>query len=350
MNFVPRTVDRELVSVIIPAYNAEKYIEEAVESALNQTYKNIEILIVNDGSSDGTIGVIRKYYNNPKVKILHHENYQNLGVSKTRQLGVSKAKGKYIAFLDADDICLPERLQLQVDAFHQFENIVLCHTGIIVKSELEKYPNFEKYFSISLHPKCYYLNEQNNFLKSNYICNSTTLVKADILKNIIFSSPQLFQYEDWLLWILLSAKGKFLFLPEKLVKYRYHSSSATSSVISQPLRDLYSKTELYLSIITKLDDLKLRDLIISELREILIELAVVYSNNSETGVHTELVYEFILKLFDRNAQNPSFSQEIGQKILQDKINLLESQISSMQRSKIWRLRNKISSLRKFIQF
>ena len=212
-----------LVSVVIPAYNAESFIKEAIDSVLNQTYQNVEVIVIDDGSSDSTLEILKQYENSSKVKILTHPDNDNLGVSKTRQLGVENSKGEYIAFLDADDIFLPNKLEIQVDAIQQNEEAILCHTGMKVKSELGDSPrisSIEKHFSMPSTPYLYSLSEQEYFLKQNRICNSTTLIKAKLLKEFSFASCQLFQYEDWLLWIMLSAKGKFLFLPQQLIQYR----------------------------------------------------------------------------------------------------------------------------------
>jgi len=339
-------MNNPLVSVVIPAYNAQPFVAETIDSVLAQTYQNFEIIVIDDGSSDSTLEILNQYSKSySKVKVLTHQDNQNLGVSKSRQLGVQYAQGSYIAFLDSDDIFLPEKLQIQVDTFSRFEDIILCHTGVKVSSTVKKCPNFSSHFSISSEVHSYYHQEKSYFLKTNHICNSTTFVKTSVLKEVSFSSYQIFQYEDWLLWILLSTKGKFLFLPQQLIKYRYHPASATSSIVSQPIKNLYSKIELLLSLITKLDEKKMRSLIISELRDVLIELTKVYAESSKSGDKFELIYEFILDLFNNNAESPDFSQNVILKVA-PKILELESQISAMQNSKVWRLRNKLISLRK----
>ncbi|MBP5977285.1 glycosyltransferase [Brasilonema sp. CT11] len=105
-----------LVSVITPFFNTEKFIQEAIESVLTQSYKNWELLLIDDGSSDGST-VIAQHYADlypEKVYYFEHNDHQNCGKSTSRNLGISKAKGKYIAFLDADDVFLPQKLEQQV--------------------------------------------------------------------------------------------------------------------------------------------------------------------------------------------------------------------------------------------
>ncbi len=100
-----------LVTVFIPAYNAGQYIKETIESVLQQTYENFELLIVNDGSTDDTVRIIEEF-RDPRIRLCHND--QNRGLSYTRNRGLELAKGEYIAFLDADDLALPHRLQTEV--------------------------------------------------------------------------------------------------------------------------------------------------------------------------------------------------------------------------------------------
>lgn len=107
---------KPLVSGIIIFLNGEKFIEEAIVSVFAQTYDNWELLLVDDGSTDGSTEIAKQYAQKypEKVRYLEHENHQNRGMSATRNLGISNAKGDYIAFLDADDIWLPQKLERQV--------------------------------------------------------------------------------------------------------------------------------------------------------------------------------------------------------------------------------------------
>ncbi len=109
--------NRPLVSVVAIFLNEEKFIEEAIESVLAQTYEPWELLLVNDGSSDRSASIAQSYVQQypQQISYLEHEGCQNLGMSASRNLGIHQAKGKYIAFIDADDVWLPEKLQQQVE-------------------------------------------------------------------------------------------------------------------------------------------------------------------------------------------------------------------------------------------
>ena len=122
-----------LVSIIIPTFNSAKFLSQTIESALNQTYKNTEIIIVDDNSTDKTVEIIKNYQNkNSKIKFYKIKNYKKTGSgsgSKPRNFGIKKSKGKYIAFLDSDDLWEKNKLQRQVETITPNTDISFtkCH-------------------------------------------------------------------------------------------------------------------------------------------------------------------------------------------------------------------------------
>jgi len=122
-----------LVSVIIPTYNRAEYVCDAIESVLNQTYKNIEIIVVDDGSTDDTKEWIKKYLSSSKLKYIYQENR---GVSSARNTGIKIAKGEYLAFLDSDDLFLPKKIELQVKEFKKSPlSVGIIFTGVVESGE-----------------------------------------------------------------------------------------------------------------------------------------------------------------------------------------------------------------------
>lgn len=119
------------VSIIMAAYNAEKYIHEAVQSILNQTYSDFEFLIVNDGSNDDTSKILSQYHDR-RIKVFYQPNQ---GCIYARESAIERAKGEYIAIMDADDIALPERLEKTVEFLDANPEVVLVGTGFIIKNE-----------------------------------------------------------------------------------------------------------------------------------------------------------------------------------------------------------------------
>src|SRR5690606_13489679 len=115
-----------LISVVLPAYNAELYIKEAIDSVLAQTFTNFELIILNDGSTDKTEEIILSYQDS---RIVYVKNEHNLGLIGTLNKGMALAKGKYIARMDADDICFPERFEKQVAFLEKNKEYIICGTS-----------------------------------------------------------------------------------------------------------------------------------------------------------------------------------------------------------------------------
>lgn len=114
---------KSLVSVIIPVYNAEDFLEEAIRSVLGQNYGNIEIIAVNDGSTDNSLGILKQYERDVIVI-----DQKNAGVASARNRGIAEAKGEYVAFLDNDDIFLPDKIRAQVAYLEEHADMQMCVT------------------------------------------------------------------------------------------------------------------------------------------------------------------------------------------------------------------------------
>ncbi len=244
--------ENNLVSVIIPCYNSIGFIKDAVDSVLSQTYKNYEIIIVDDGSTDGSFEfLIENYSNINNIKILQHENGQNKGVSRTRYLGVTTARGKYLCLLDSDDIMLNNKLHDQVEILEKNTKIVLTHSKVLPFSDENFSLNLYEYNSFELdhNDKIYNLNKMSYKYETNYICNSSVMLRSSSLAEIKYSGVFLFQFEDWLLWLFLMEKGDFHYHDKALIRYRYHSKSATMEIMKshKQLKFDYSKLELFIT-------------------------------------------------------------------------------------------------------
>ena len=123
--------DKPLVSVTIIFLNAERFIEEAIRSVLRQTYANWELLLVDDGSTDGSTEIARSYteHESGKVRYLEHDRHENRGMSASRNLGIRYSQGKHIAFLDSDDVWLPHKLEQQVAILHAHPEAGMVYGG-----------------------------------------------------------------------------------------------------------------------------------------------------------------------------------------------------------------------------
>jgi glycosyltransferase involved in cell wall biosynthesis len=225
------------VSVIIPCFNCQATIAETLASVAAQTLPPEEVILVDDGSSDRTWELLHELQecHYPRMMILAHPGRQNYGSSMARALGVAHASGEYIAFLDADDLYAPSKLELQLGAFERYPEIVMCHTAVEVIGDLDQAAFYEAAFSGSPESP-YWFRRQKDYLVRNRICISSSLVRADMLNRVPFSFVGKQGVEDWLCWSLLAGQGRFLYLPEQLTLYRIHLYSITSRLTQSSIK------------------------------------------------------------------------------------------------------------------
>jgi glycosyltransferase involved in cell wall biosynthesis len=241
------------ISVIIPCYNTVNYVGEAIDSAYAQASSlAIEVIVIDNVSTDGSWEELarlkRERY--PDLQILCHPDRANLGVSASRYRRVLAASGTYVAFLDADDVFFPGKLEAQLQAMEANPEVVLCHTAVKVIGDESQAPFFEAVLRAdSVVP--YNFRAQKDYLIRQGICNSSAMVRAEALKPIRFAISQLFQFEDWLCWCLLAARGPFLFLDQPLVGYRVHEHASTAAVARSRIRHLYALLEFKIALFAR---------------------------------------------------------------------------------------------------
>jgi glycosyltransferase involved in cell wall biosynthesis len=206
-----------IVTVLMPVYNAEKYLDEALSSILNQTFTAFELLIINDGSSDRSESIIKKYTDK---RITHVKNSENLGIVKSLNIGINLSKGKYIARMDADDIAKPTRLQQQVDFMLANPEYKLYGSQAIAIDE-----NSEAQFQINI--PCEYNEIKVQMLFKNTFIHPAVMFDAQIAKSILYSIN--YQYaEDYYLFSQITLNYKVANLNDYLLYYRVHSENITS--------------------------------------------------------------------------------------------------------------------------
>ena len=214
-----------LVSVICLSYNHEAYVVEALNSVINQTYPNIELLIADDFSTDHSVGKIQDWLeNHPEVHFLVNE--KNLGNTKTFNQLAKKAKGEFIIDLAADDILLPNCIEKQVKAFQNsnYRSLGIVYGNLI---EIDENGNFiSNYYTEEDHP------ESGNIYKmvigrTTKICSVSSMIKKSVLEKLGYYDENL-AYEDLDLWIRTSREYEFEYIPEILTKKRVLSHSLSS--------------------------------------------------------------------------------------------------------------------------
>jgi len=208
------------VTVLMPAYNAEKYIETAIESIIDQTYKDFEFIIVNDCSTDSTLDIIERYAKQDKrIKII--SNKENQKIAQTLNNGLKEAKGKYIARLDADDWSYPERLEKQVNFMEENPDVVLSSgnmeicDGELNKKNISNYPLSDK-------------NIRKVFLQYNPTVSPAMIWRREISEEIGGFSVNTMS-EDYMFFMDMSSKGEVANLKDVLIKYRVLNTSASST-------------------------------------------------------------------------------------------------------------------------
>lgn len=216
---------KPLVSIIIPVYNSEKYIKQTLQSVLEQTYKEYEVLIINDGSMDNSIKIINHFISEDDRFILVNLEC-NKGVSYARNVGISLAKGEYIAFLDSDDIWVYDKLEKQIKIVTSYENHMFVFTATQYIDENGN--NYNYWLKV---PKKVTFNE---LLKQNVISCSSVLINKKLIENIRMPSDKM--HEDYALWLTVLKKGVIAYgINEPLLKYRVLRQSKSSNKIKASL-------------------------------------------------------------------------------------------------------------------
>ena len=210
--------DELMISVIIPTYNAAAYIYEALDSVLAQTYKDYEIIVIDDGSTDDTKELIEVHY--PAVKYFYVENN---GVSAARNLGIVKAQGEFIAFLDADDMWLPEKLEKQLTVFGADESVGLVFT--------ENYFFNDQGLSGFTNKKSRLMRGDivKNIFLNSYAVTSTVMVRKSVFKQVGLFEEELSVAEDDNMWMRIAMKFGVELIDECLVMYRMTAGSLSSN-------------------------------------------------------------------------------------------------------------------------
>lgn len=210
--------DTPLISVILPVYNGEKYLREAIESVLSQTYTNFELLLINDGSTDGSKDIILSY-NDTRIRYI--ENERNLKLIATLNKGIDLAAGDYIARMDADDVCMPKRFEKQVQFLATHSDIDMCGTWAIRIDGEGKTTGRIKNIDTAELLKC------ATYFTCPFV-HPSVMIRASVLKNNLYD-PVFSDVEDTELWHRLSLLGyKMANIPHYLLKYRWHGENISS--------------------------------------------------------------------------------------------------------------------------
>ena len=201
----------------MPVYNAEKYLDAAIRSVLNQSYTHYEFIIINDGSTDNSETIILSF-KDERIKYIQNET--NLKLIATLNLGFEQSKGKYIARMDADDVSHPQRIEKQVSFFVSNIEYGLLGTGVTLIKNGKK------------EPLIYHLDHDSLKFALAFYCpfiHPSVMIRKEVLEgmDVVFDNMYL-HAEDYELWTRLAFKTKMANLPEYLLNYRIHDSQISS--------------------------------------------------------------------------------------------------------------------------
>lgn len=197
----------------MPVYNSSPYLREAIDSVLSQTFTDFELILLNDGSTDDSEEIINTYND---ARIVYVSNKKNLGLIATLNIGLKMAKGSYIARMDADDVCMPNRFAEQIAMFS------LHPEAIAVGSDYFKLIGNKLKLVTNVNNSDY---SKSLLMFSTCFCHPTVMLKN---KHELFYEAEFLHAEDYRLWTQLAKHGKFLNVNKPLLKYRYHSQQVSS--------------------------------------------------------------------------------------------------------------------------
>ena len=199
------------VSIILPAYNGEKFIAEAIDSVLNQTYGDFEIIVVNDGSTDRTAEILSKY--GGKIRVI---SQANAGIAQARNVAISNSKGEYLAFLDQDDIWLEDKLEKQMEIFDKDKDVGMVYSGTFVmtagNAELKSFDLKKPYKGMVIE----------ELLMNNFISTSAVVTKKECFDRVGLFDNSLSPCLDYDRWLYIATLYKVDYVDKPLVRFRDH--------------------------------------------------------------------------------------------------------------------------------
>ncbi len=317
----------ELISIIIPVYNGEKYIRDCVENIIKQSYNNYELIIVNDGSTDNTKSILETY-NDKRVKLY---NIENGGVSKARNYGLKMAQGDFILFVDADDILADNALEVLINQARTTKADIIRFNGYIENSN-KQYTKLE----MPIESGTIYNSKKDkdkivdifNSPKNSLRCYSPLLFLKNV--DLVSFNTSLTYLEDKVFYLanMLEGNKNILFISDSLYYYRYNNQSKTKNInnFSKNIGDILIAREEVNKVVSKyindcttiLDD-SITSLIIYRLEYL---TGITNYNIFKNKIKEVFKLEGILKLFSRKGLNLKLFQKVQYCFLKHKCYLM----------------------------
>lgn len=282
------------ISVVMPVYNSEKYLREAIDSILNQTFTDFEFLIFNDGSSDGSAKVIKDYKD---TRIVFFDRKENLGYLVHLNEGIKIAKGEYIARMDSDDISFPRRFEKQLDFMEKNLDFGVCGTQVVTIGEASGYVSWLPVDDAEM---------RSLLLFRNSIAHPTAMIRKSVLeKHRLLYDPEYYTAEDLKMWTEISKYSKLGNIPELLLKYRGHPAQIVqrdNTVLLGILRRFYKQQVCEMGLSPTDEELEIHNIISNKV------FGRADSKINRAG-------EWILKLKQANRQGNKYPEPAFSKVL-----------------------------------
>ncbi len=287
-------VPRPRVTVIMSVYNGEKYIGEAVESILNQTYKDFELLIINDGSTDSSKDIIY-LYDDKRIRLIN--NKRNIGLTRSLNKGIRLSQSEYVARMDADDVSLPTRLEKQVKFMDANDDIALCGTWFQSIGN-----NSDVVWKVPEHDE----EIRCLMLFHNPIFHPTVILRRAVLEQFSLSYNPKYRYsQDYDLWVRMLAHSKASNLQEVLLLHRFHAQKigATNSTAQEKVSN-----EVRLNLIRNLG-------IEPNYKDLHIHRAVTHADYETDPEFLYKVDDWFLKLYKANQVKELYAKSTFNRLL-----------------------------------
>ena len=290
-----------LVSIVIPVYNGANYVSEAIESALKQTYKNIEVIVVNDGSTDNTEKIVKKY--GDKIRYFYKENG---GVASALNLGIKNMKGEYFSWLSHDDVYYPNKIERQIEELKNIDKDNILYSGFELINDKSEF-----LCALEIASKNEYRKLNNSFyaLLLSGLNGCSLLIPKKAFYEVDFFNEDLKCTQDYDLWFKIFKNGyKIKYMPEFLFQHRIHESQDTKRKLKSVIEE---GNKLWIYMISNLseDDYK-----------------YIFYNEYST-----------LKLIIDNMNLYQFPYDKAKQFIDERLNILE-----IENKKYYELNNKIS--------
>jgi glycosyltransferase involved in cell wall biosynthesis len=218
----------ELVTVVMPVYNGERFVAAAIESVLAQTYQAFELVIVNDGSPDGSAKEIDHFLPHPKIRYVEQDNR---GVASARNVGIAKGSGDLIALIDQDDLWLPEKLKRQTDYLAVHPNVGLLHSRVeCIDGHGKLRPCTNAIWVYPFEGMC-----AGRLLLGNGIAPVTVVLRRVCVDDVGMFDPCFAPADDWELWIRIARRYPVGFLDEVTARYRFHDQNISQDQLKMQL-------------------------------------------------------------------------------------------------------------------